>query len=606
MMPSVRLLLQDFQNEILEAIVRDRSLQAAAELICRSVERLAPGSICTLIRIREGRLRPLAAPSLPAAFSAALDGLATGPEVGSCGTAAWLGRPVEVTDIATDPLWDDYRALAMPLGLRACWSSPILTSGGTVLATFALYCKEPRGPTELERQLVEASLHLGAVAIERSDAAEAQQRLATFDPLTDLPNRRAFDVAIAALCAQEAPRFGLLLIGFDRLDSLDTGLEELSSERLVRDVAARLKTIGPDCWAASLGGDRFAVLVEPCEDHARLRAVALEILAALKQPKDWAAGGVERGVAIGGALSGPDGVTPEVLRQNAELSRAAARALSQRGYVGFEPSLRAAALHRRALLRDVEAALADGRILPHYQPVVRIEDAAIVGFEALLRMHTADGRIASAAEFKDAFSDPRLASALTDRLIMLVARDAAGWLAAGLDFGHVGINVSTADFADNDLCSRLSAAFGAVGVPVDRLIVEVTEMTAMDGPSEDLVLAIEALRRLGVKVALDDFGTGYASLTHLLGFPNDIIKIDRRFITDMLTDRDSLVIVESLIEIGRKLDKQVVAEGIESEAQVLKLRELGCPLGQGYFYARAADSAVTQHRLARSTLAPVA
>ncbi len=581
MSETVRLLLQDFQNEILEAIVLGQSLDAVSSLICRGVESLAPGAICSLIRIKDSQLRPLAAPSLPAAFSQALEGVVIGPDVGSCGTAAWRGVPVEVRDIAGDPLWNDYRALALPLGLRACWSSPILASDGSVLATFAFYYQEPRGPTELERQLVAATLHLGAIAIERSEAEAMNRRLARFDALTGLPNRRSFDVAIAALCAAPDPHFGLLLLGFDRLDSLDVGLEELSSERLVRDVASRLGAIGPDAWAASLGGDRFAVLIEPCRDHAHLREAGLEILAALKQPKDWAAGGIERGVAIGGALYGPDGTTPEVLRQNAELSRAAAKASSHRGYVGFEPALRSAALQRRSMLRDVEMALVDGRIVPHYQPVVRLADRRIVGLEALLRMHLPDGRIALAAEFQGAFSDPRLAYALTSRLFDLVARDAAGWLADGIDFGHIGVNVAMADVFEDDIGDRLDATFSAAGVPLRHLIVEVTEMIIMDDPSHDLADAVERLRKRGVLVALDDFGTGYASLTHLLNFPSDIIKIDRSFIDRMLTDRNSLVIVESLIDIARKLDRRVVAEGIENEAQAELLLDLGCRLGQG-------------------------
>ncbi len=604
MTASTRLLLQDFQNEILEAIVVGQSLVDVASLICRRVEALAPGAICTLIRIQDGKLRPLAAPSLPAAYSSALDGVPIGPDVGSCGTAAWLGHPVEVTDIVTDPLWANYRALALPLGLRACWSSPILAASGAVLATFALYFRSPRGPVELERRLVDASLHLSAIAIERSDAELLNDRLAKFDPLTELPNRRSFDAAIAGLCADATSHFGLLLVGFDRLDSIDIGLEELSSERLVRDVAARLKSIGPGAWAASLGGDRFAVLVQPCDDHARLREVGHSILAALKQPKDWSAGGVERGVAIGGALSGPDGTTPEVLRQNAELSRAAAKALSHRGYVGFDASLRAAALTRRALLRDVETALAEGRISPHYQPVVRLEDGRIVGLEALLRMSLCDGRIVPAAEFQSVFSDPRLAYALTDRLIHQVASDVAGWLAEGIDFGHVGINVSMSDFLEEDIGARLQAVFSAAGVPLRHLIVEITELIAMDDPSHDVSDAVERLQKMGMLVALDDFGTGFASLTHLLGFPSDIIKIDRSFIDRMLVDRKSLVIVESLLDIARKLKKRVVAEGIETEAQAERLRELGCLLGQGYLYARAADSTVTRQRLIKGVLLP--
>lgn len=597
MSEPVEVVLQRFQNTILEAVALGAPIAEVAALMCRKVEALAPGVICSLLRVRDGRLYPIAAPSLPAAYSERLVGLPIGPTVGTCGTAAYFRRSVAVLDITTDPLWADYRDLAVMVGMTACWSMPVTVTDGEVVAIFGLYFEEPRGPTDLERRLVEAGVHLSAIAVASSDAKEANRRLAHYDPLTGLPNRRLFDAAIAALCADPSARFGLLLIGFDRLDSLDIGVDEISSERLLREVAARLEELGGGASASSLGGGRFAVLVEPCADRQRLREVGQTVLAALKHPRDWLSGPLERGVSIGGVLCGSDGTTPEVLRQNAELARAASRSATQHGVAIFEPGLRAAALRRRAVMRDVETALGEGRLVPHYQPVVNLVDGRIIGLEALMRMRMRDGRITPAAEFSEAFAEPRLAHALTDRLLEDVARDAAGWLAAGIEFGHVGINVAMADFLDELLPQRIEGAFGKAGLPLRHVVVEITETIAMDDPNHDVADIVQGLRAKGLLVALDDFGTGFASLTHLLTFPSDIIKIDRSFIDGMLTDGHCAAIVESLIDIARRLGKRVVAEGVETAAQAERLLELGCGLGQGYLYARPADALTTTFRL---------
>ncbi|SHE85561.1 EAL domain, c-di-GMP-specific phosphodiesterase class I (or its enzymatically inactive variant) [Kaistia soli DSM 19436] len=589
--------LQRLQHDVLEAIALGISFPDVAMLICLNVEALAPGTICTLIRIKEGRFQPVAAPSLPCSYSDALNGLAIGPNVGSCGTAAWTAGPVEVRDIETDPLWADYRDLALPLGLRACWSSPVIATDGSVLATFALYYREARGPTPLERSLVKACIHLSAIAIERSDAEEVVRQLASYDPLTGLPNRRSFDAAIGKLCNEGKEQFGLLLVGVERLDLIDIGIEELSSDNLLREIAHRLQELGPDASIFCLGGGLFAVLISPCADREELREFGLRVLSVLHRPRDWLSVAVDRGVSLGGALSGSDGSTPEVLRQNAELARAASRSNLHSGYVDFEPHLRTAALQRRAAFFDVETALAEQRIIPHYQPVVRLDSGRIVGLEALLRMRRRDGSIVAAAEFQEVFSDPRLAYHLTDHLIAEVAKDIAGWTAAGIDCGHVGINVAPADFIGESLGVRLEAAMAKAGVPLSRIVVEITEIIFMDDPRHNVADLVEDLRKRGARVALDDFGTGFASLTHLLTFPSDIIKIDRSFIDRLVTDPCSAVIVESLVDIALKLGKRVVAEGVETQLQADRLLSFGCTLGQGYLFAKPADVAVTTRRL---------
>jgi EAL domain-containing protein (putative c-di-GMP-specific phosphodiesterase class I) len=254
--------------------------------------------------------------------------------------------------------------------------------------------------------------------------------------------------------------------------------------------------------------------------------------------------------------------------------------------VRFTPGLRTSMLERASMVRSVDSALTERRMLAHYQPIVRLDTAEIVGLEALARMQMPDGRIATAGEFHAALADPRIAWQLTGQMLSQVASDIRNWLDAGLVFQHVGINVTTGDFQRGDLEHRIVDTFERSGVPLKHIILEVNESVFMGGSDQMVPRAVGALRQKGLLVALDDFGTGFASLTHLLSFPVDIIKIDKSFVDRIGTSGPSDVVVGSIIDIARKLDMKIVAEGIETAEQAEALSKLGCTLGQGYLFAR--------------------
>lgn len=574
--------------------------ESIADLLCKRAEELAPGAICSILSItRDGRIKPVAAPSLPQYYSDALDGLEIGPTTGSCGTAAYLGVPVEVDDISTDPLWAPYKDLALPLGLMACWSSPIKARDGRVVATFAFYYRAKRGPSVLERSIVQTCVHLCTIAIEHDEAQKRNYDLAYYDQLTGLPNRRCFDDMMSHRIISDGPAFGLLIVDIDNLKIVNDTMGHVVGDSLIQEVARRLEEIVP-VSSCRLGGDEFAILVDNCRDHAVLGAVARRIVATMNPPFNCAGNTIIPLVTIGGVVYDVDGIDPDVLRQNADFALYHAKEMNRGGYVPFEQDLRTAISLRMSTIRDVDEALSDERVLAYYQPVVRIDTHEIFGLEALARIRREDGSIAAAGQFQAAFSDATMAFRITGQMLKQVAKDARHWLNQGIAARHVGINLSTADFYRNDLEARLSEALDAAGVPLDYLLLEVTETVLMDGHDNKVARVIERLRQKGVSVALDDFGTGFASLTHLLNFPVDIIKIDKSFIDGLLNDRSSQLIVESLIDLSRKLGMSVVAEGIESEAQAKRLRELGCNFGQGYYFARPGDT-VSTTRLLRTS-----
>lgn len=579
--------LQSLQNAILESIARGEELSAIIAALCERVEALAPGVVCSVVAVDEDfSLRPLAAPSLPPAYGEALAGVPIGPRLGSCGTAIYRKSPVEVTDIATDPLWEGYRELVLPLGLRACWSSPIAARDGRIVGSFAFYYREPRGATPFERRIVATCVHLCAIAIEHEEVNARNHRLAYFDTLTGLPNRARFNEAIGKATRRSASRFGLILIDIDHLKAVNDTMGHPVGDRLIETVGARLATVAPEGTAFRIGGDEFAVLVPGCDKAGHLRGVASAILAAMQTPIDCEGTSIVPSVTIGGAIAGEDGADSVTLRQNADFALYHAKETRRGGYVRFKGGLRTSMTRRIQTIRSVGDALGAGRLIPYYQPIIRLDSGEIRGMEALARLRLDDGRVVAAGEFQDALLDPKLAHRISNQMLPAIAADMAQWRREGLPIPFVGLNVTSADFQKGDLVQRIVRAFERAQVPLEHLVVEITEQVIMGGRRDGVARTMQGLRERGILVALDDFGTGFASLTHLLDFPVDTIKIDKSFVAGIEGGTRNGAIVEALIAIASRLGMRIVAEGIESEGQARRLAGMGCRLGQGYHFSR--------------------
>ncbi len=579
-------MILELQNAILEMIARGEPLEQTIDLLCRKVEVIAPDIVCSVLSVREGLLHPLAGPSLPPHFSAAVDNHPIGPGVGSCGTAAFIGQPVVVDDIATDPRWSEFKFLALPPGLVACWSSPIMV-GERVAATFAFYFRENRGPNETERQIVDACVHLCAIAIERNERVMEREKLTYTDALTGLPNRARFNRVLAGLDNAISP-WGILLVDIDNLKLANDTFGHAAGDGLIQTVAARASALGGPDSTFRLGGDEFAIIVYRDNAPGDLERMATDILSSLSAACNCAGHVVFPKATIGGALANA-GEAPDTVLQNADLALYHAKERSRGQYVQFSEGLGTAITRRFRAIRDVGLALAQARIHAWYQPIMRLDTRQVVGFEALARMRTPGGDIVSAAHFHEATKDAQVAAELTQCMLEQVARDMRIWLDDDLPLQHVGVNLSAADLAGGNLNERICTVFADAGVPLKHVIVEVTESVYFGQGGFDIGDEIRRLRSSGLRVALDDFGTGFASLTHLLTVPVDIIKIDKSF-TDRLRPRDpAAFIVEGVIDIARKLGIRVVAEGIEENAQAAQLMDLGCALGQGYLFSKAVD-----------------
>jgi len=582
------------QNSILEMVAKGEPLNATMDLLCRKIESLLPDVCCSVLTVeRSGLMHPLASGRLPDAYSALLEGLLIGPLVGSCGSAAYLGAAVSVEDISTDPRWLNYKDPALALGLQACWSSPIFDSGETVIGTFALYFTQKRGPTLQEQQVVRACTSLCAIALERHQRVMERERRAFVDALTDLPNRASFDAALERLPLGTAGAWGILVLDLDNLKTINDTFGHAAGDALLQAVASRIGScLGPD-RVFRLGGDEFAVILQQPEQLIDIERTATNVLRQLVPAIDCRGHVVMAHGTIGGAILSLEDVSAETVHRYADFALYHAKATNPGGFVLYRAGIGSAIERRIEVIRDVSSALEEDRIDAFYQPVLNLETRSIVGLEALCRLHRPDGEVVSAATFHQATSDVSVASKLTQRMMSIIASDVRVWLDQGLAFQHVGINISSADFHSGTLHHRLKETFGRFNVPLEHVVLEVTESVYLGQRDPVVAREINSLRAHGLRIALDDFGTGFASLTHLLTVPVDIIKIDKSFIDRLAEGDPSMAIVEGLIDIARKLDVGIVAEGIENEVQATLLSNIGCKLGQGYLFSPAVPRQAT-------------
>ncbi|MFC2974154.1 EAL domain-containing protein [Azotobacter bryophylli] len=579
------------QHRALEAMAREQPLTEVLELICQEVERIAPEITASILEVDDqGRLRPLAAPSLPQDYCQQLDGVPIGPTVGSCGTAAWRNQTVRVDDIAHDPLWADYRQLVLPLGFIGCWSTPIRDSQGRVIGTFAFYFRKPRTEAALafHQRLVDASAHLCTLALERERSRQRIRQLAFYDGLTGMPNRSLLqakaDQAIAAAARQEEP-VAVLFIDLDRFKQVNDSLGHPAGDELLRQAADRMQSqLRASDIAGRLSGDEFVAVLPQCDaDGAADIVERLQTL--LAQPMTIANTVLTVSASVGIAMFPSDGRDMETLLQRADMAMYQAKSSGRGCFSFFSSEMNRLAQERLVLENALREALRKGQLHLHYQPQVELASGRLYGVEALARWrHPELGEI-SPARFIPLAEECGLVADLGRWALSEACRQLAAWRAKGLAVPAVAVNLSPTSFHNLDLPRMIADTLRGNALMPEDLTVELTENVLLD-TNPSTMKTIEEVHAQGVRLSMDDFGTGYSSLSYLRRLPVSELKLDRSFVADLDHDEAARALSNAILGIGKSLHLTVVAEGVETATQHLMLREQGYPVAQGYLFSR--------------------
>ncbi|MEV6595488.1 EAL domain-containing protein [Actinoplanes sp. NPDC051346] len=414
------------------------------------------------------------------------------------------------------------------------------------------------------------------------------------DALTGLANRVLFaDRLQHALArgARDGSVVGVLFIDLDDFKIVNDTLGHAVGDQLLVAVAERISgALRADDTAARLGGDEFAALVENVQDPGAVEETATRILAALARPI-VVDGEPLQAVASIGITTTPEADNADELLRQADLALYVAKGAGKNQWRRYQSHLHGAMVERLELRSALDHAVNEGRFLLQYQPIVDLASDEAVGFEALVRWHHPARGVIAPDQFIEVAEESGLIVPMGRWVLDQALHTVAQWrrILPRTRQPYVSVNVSVRQFREAGFVEQVRTSLEFAGVPPQALMLEITE-TLLMGDDEQIWSDLAILRDLGVRIAIDDFGTGYSSLGYLRQRPIDVLKIDKMFIDDMVADDQQFALVRGIVSLAQTLNLTVVAEGIEDAAHREILAQLGCPLGQGYFYSSPLDA----------------
>jgi diguanylate cyclase (GGDEF)-like protein len=525
------------------------------------------------------------------------------------------GADVEVSLVDHDPLWDRIATRhGMPLlaasplrdpQLRAeleerqiadALVAPLRNGDGAVIGLMVAGDRlgELRTFTNEDLRLFEALANHASVSLEnrhlverlRKEAAEKEHQ-ALHDSLTNLPNRLLFQKRVADALQQgrlRSSKAAIMLLDLDRFKEVNDTLGHHNGDLLLQEIGDRLRRIlRAGDTVARLGGDEFAVLLPDLAGIEAAVAAADGIRHALERPFSISEVNLDIGCSVGVAMWPDHGDDATVLLQRADVAMYSAKN-NQGGVQVYDPNSDTYSLERLALVGELRSAIERGELAVHYQPKADARTGAITGMEALVRWNHPRQGFVPPEEIVSIAEQTGLIRPLTLWVLNQALRQLRQWRRDGHGF-DIAVNLSIRNLLDPELPNDVLRLLTELGLPASSLIFEITESSIMSDPVRT-VAVLGRMRAMGVRLAIDDFGTGYSSFSHLRRLPVDEIKIDKSFVMHLANDHSDLVIVRSIVDLGRNLGLRVVAEGVEDEIAWRELSSLGCDLVQGYVLTR--------------------
>jgi diguanylate cyclase (GGDEF)-like protein len=575
-------------NRLHDLIAREAPLRDVLSELVAGIEEYEPSVMaCVVLLDRESStLHPGAGPSLPPHWLEAIDGVVIGPNIGSCGSAAWSGELIISEDLSTDPKWTPVREFAATCNLGHCWSMPIKGADGLVLGTFALYGSQPRAPQPEHITLMQDGARLAGIAIARQRMMERLIRDARYDGLTGVPNRRAiFERLETALARGGAEsKVAALFIDLDGLKRLNDTLGHDRADDMIREIAQRLRPVlRADDFVGRFGGDEFVAIAEEIGEPEEAAALAARLLEVTSAPLNGLDGTTVT-ASIGIALVDADVDAAEAIRR-ADTAMYRAKNSGRDCYAFFEANEEGLPERRRvSLTRELRQAEMRHEMTLAFQPVFDLADDQIVAIEALTRWTSPTYGEVSPREFiplaeRSGTIVPLGAWALREscetavRVAELTGRRL-----------ELAVNVSGHQLAKAGFTQSVFQTLAHANFPAELLTLELSEGALMQD-DELTARALEELRSLGVRLTVDDFGAGSASLIGFRERPVDGIKIDRQFLAGLPDDAVSFAMVAAITGMGIAVGATVTAKGVETEAQLVSLRAMGCERVQGFLLA---------------------
>lgn len=423
-------------------------------------------------------------------------------------------------------------------------------------------------------------------------AEDRMQQIVNYDSLTGLPNRTLFHKLVAqslTTARRNSDHCALLVIDLNRFTTINDTLGHEVGDELLRQVGQRFRaTLRDEDILARVGGDEFVVALISIQKREHSGLVAEKLLAALELPFAIESHAVHVTASIGIAIYPEDGIDTAALLRFSDVAMKRAQGRGESSYLFYSPEMNIRAKEQWQLEAELRQALSRHQLSLHYQPKVSLRSGRIVGAEALVRWKHCEHGLIPPGKFIPLAEETGLIFDLGNWILDEACRQIRHWQDAGLEPIPIAVNLSARQF-DRQLPERLLAAVERHGIPCELLRLEITESLLVRG-TETVVPIMNELVAMGFSLSLDDFGTGYSSLSYLKKFPITTLKIDRSFVIGVPQDENDCAIAQAIVTMGKQLRQEIVAEGVETSAQMTFLRGLGCDQLQGFLFSPALDA----------------
>ncbi len=580
------------QNQLLQLIGSSESLESILIDTCHFVERNNPHWHCgvQLLSIDQKVFTQTIGHHFPEILRRQLT------EAPVCrGNGVWseavLGVvPVWVTDIPRASEMEFIVQRKLLANYAAVGSWPIMGKTGLILGAFTLFTESTAALSNEDLSLISIATDVSSIAIEGKRAEEKAIRLAHYDEITKLPNRFLFNQYLSkALTYAEDSNSSLavLLLDLDRFKAINDSFDHEEGDKVLRNIAERLKSeLSDSDTIARVGGDEFMLLLDRYKTPRELTDIADRLLQSAATPFEINGQELQISASIGIAVYPEDGADSQVLMKNSEIAMYRAKHNGKNNYQFYDANMNVHTIERLAFEAQLRRALDNHEFVVHYQPKVSVKTGQILGAEALVRWQHPETGLIYPTEFIGLAEEAGLVGKMGMQVLDLVCSGIAKFRLAEKRFGRIAINLSGAQFNDDNLLSELQRVIDYWEISSSDIEFEITESMVMNN-HEQAIAHMDGLKAAGYTLSIDDFGTGYSSLAYLKRFPVNSLKIDRSFIQDMPNDANDTAIVLAIIAMAKTLGLKVVAEGVENKVQLETLIQSQCDEYQGFYFSKA-------------------
>ena len=578
--------LEESRNQVLELVAANHALEVTLNRIVHMIEKQRPGVLCSVLLRNGGAIFWAVAAGFPNDTIRLSKPVRLSPEQSEFVSAELARSTIFWKEVRDCPVWADRSYLAAQIGISSCMSAPILSASGGLLGLLVMHYKNEQSRRDGDPDLLQVAGRLAALAIEQRKFTERLEFQARHDSLTGLPNRAYFIELLEKALEQARERSAILAVLFidlDRFKQINDTLGHTMGDRLLKEVGGRLRRLlTEDDLAGRMGGDEFTIVMTRQPDEQTAIQASEEFLKAFRAPHRIDGNELFVTASIGLSIFPKHGITAADLLRNADLAMYHAKNGGKNDLELFLAEDHVLDLERLHLENALRRALENHEFELLYQPLVNM-DGSVEGLEALLVWrHPIHGTI-SPKQFIPIAEETGLIIEIGSWVIRQACTQGADWLKSGYRSARISVNVSALQFERRDFVQTVATTLALSGFPAQCLELELTESYIMrDLPQ--YVARMTQLRDLGVSISIDDFGTGYSSLSYLNKLPVDSLKIDQSFLRGLQEPEGSLPVIQSIVRLAHGMNLTVVAEGVETTAELDLVRILGCDKVQGHVY----------------------